>query len=119
MANLEVAMAFIRDEWKSDLILDTLSSIRLVKGECVTILGFVDVDGKPAVPAFGELTLDARLKSPLGAQGQFWFGDLGVGTHLAEVEFREGTCRFELTVPGDAGASVNLGTLSCRGGQVA
>ena len=79
----------------------------------------VELDGRTTVPAFGELTLDARLKSPLGADGQFWFGNLGVGTHVAEVEFREGTCRFDLTVPPDAGASLNLGTVSCQGGQVA
>jgi len=79
----------------------------------------VELDGRTTVPAFGELTLDARLKSPLGADGQFWFGNLGVGTHVAEVEFREGTCRFDLTVPPDAGASLNLGIVSCQGGQVA
>jgi len=79
----------------------------------------VELNGHPTVPAFGQLTLDARLKSPLGAQGQFWFEDLGVGTHLAEVEFREGTCRFELVVPKDAGPSLNLGILSCGVGQVA
>ena len=79
----------------------------------------VELDGRTTVPAFGELTLDARLKSPLGAEGQFWFGNLGAGAHAAEVEFREGTCRFDLTVPNDAGASVNLGTISCRGGRVA
>jgi outer membrane usher protein len=79
----------------------------------------VDLNGKPAVPSFGELTLDARVKSPLGADGQFWFADLRVGKHVAEVEFRDGTCRFELTVPADAGTAVNLGTISCLGGQVA
>jgi len=79
----------------------------------------VELNGHPTVPAFGQLTLDARLKSPLGAQGQFWFEDLGVGAHLAEVEFREGTCRFELVVPKDAGPSLNLGTVSCGTGPVA
>ncbi len=79
----------------------------------------VDLGGRSAVPAFGELTVDARLKSPLGGEGQFWFGDLAVGKHLAQVEFREGTCRFDLVVPEDAGPSVNLGTLSCAGGQLA
>ena len=79
----------------------------------------VELNGHPTVPAFGQLTLDARLKSPLGAQGQFWFEDLGVGAHLAEVEFREGTCRFELVVPKDTGPSLNLGTVSCGTGPVA
>ncbi|MGZ6124204.1 MAG: fimbria/pilus outer membrane usher protein, partial [Myxococcales bacterium] len=79
----------------------------------------VDLGGRSAVPAFGELTVDARLKSPLGSEGQFWFGDLAVGKHLAQVESREGTCRFELVVPEDAGPSVNLGTLSCAGAQLA
>jgi len=79
----------------------------------------VDLNGRPVVPSFGELTLDARRKSPLGADGQFWFGDLQVGRHLAEVEFREGTCRFELVVPQNAGATLNLGTVSCAAGQIA
>ena len=79
----------------------------------------VDLDGHPVVPAFGELTLDARVKSPLGADGQFWFGDLRVGSHVAEVEFREGTCRFDLVVPRDAGTTLNLGTVSCTAGQIA
>jgi len=79
----------------------------------------VDVDGHPKVPAFGELTVDARLKSPLGADGQFWFENVGVGTHVAEVEFRQGTCRFELVVPKDAGTSLDLGTVSCSADQVA
>jgi len=79
----------------------------------------VDLGDRSAVPAFGELTVDANLKSPLGAEGQFWFGDLRVGKHVAQVEFREGTCRFDLVVPNDAGPSVNLGTISCEGGQLA
>ncbi len=79
----------------------------------------VDVGGQPRVPAFGELTVDARVRSPLGADGQFWFSDLAVGVHAAQVEFREGTCRFELVVPQSKSASVNLGTLSCAVGQVA
>jgi hypothetical protein len=79
----------------------------------------VDLNGHPVVPAFGELTLDARVKSPLGADGEFWFGDLRVGSHAAEVEFREGTCRFDLVVPKNAGTTLNLGTVSCAGGQIA
>jgi len=79
----------------------------------------VDLNGQPTVPAFGELTVDATLRSPLGADGQFWFGDLAVGKHPARVEFRDGVCRFELEVPANAGAVVNLGTVSCVGGQVA
>ena len=64
-------------------------------------------------------TVDASLRSPLGAEGQFWFGDLTVGKHAARVEFRDGTCRFEMEVPAGAGTVVNLGTVSCAGGQVA
>ena len=79
----------------------------------------MDLNGQPAVPAFGEMTVDASLRSPLGAEGQFWFGDLTVGKHAARVEFRDGTCRFEMEVPAGAGTVVNLGTVSCVGGQVA
>jgi len=79
----------------------------------------VDMGGQPTVPAFGELTVDARFRSPLGADGQFWFSDLPVGVHAAHVEFRDGTCRFELVVPKSASSSVNLGTLSCAAAQMA
>jgi outer membrane usher protein len=79
----------------------------------------LDVSGQPTVPAFGELVVDTRFRSPLGADGQFWFGDLPVGKHTAQVDFRDGACRFELVVPASASASVNLGTLSCAAGRVA
>jgi outer membrane usher protein len=78
----------------------------------------VDLNGTATVPSFGELMVDASHKSPLGSDGQFWFGDLRVGRHRARVEFREGTCTTDFTVPASAGGVVDLGTISC-GGQLA
>ena len=86
-----------------------------------SVKGMVRVDraGGSSVPSFGELTVDKRHKSPLGSEGQFWFGDLPVGRHRAQVEFREGTCTMELVVPESAGGVVDLGTVSCAGNQLA
>ncbi len=79
----------------------------------------VDRDGTATVPSFGELTVDARHRSPLGADGQFWFADLPVGRHRAQVEFREGTCSMDLVVPERSELVVDLGTLSCAGSRLA
>jgi outer membrane usher protein len=79
----------------------------------------VDTGAATAVPSFGELTIDARHKSPLGADGQFWFADLPVGKHRARVEFREGTCTMDLVVPESVASVIDLGTVSCDGGRLA
>jgi outer membrane usher protein len=76
----------------------------------------VEAGGRATVPAFGELVTIAgarRIASPVGAKGEFWLTDLPAGRHPAQIEFREGTCRFDLVVPEDAGRIVNLGTVSC------
>ena len=79
----------------------------------------IERNGSSTVPAFGELIVDGRHKSPLGSEGQFWFGDLRAGRHRAQVEFREGTCGMDLNVPETSGAMVDVGTLSCAGNQLA
>lgn len=76
----------------------------------------VDTGGQTTVPAYGELTAfvgQRKITSPVGAAGEFWFDDLPVGTHSAEVEFGRGICRFELNVPEAKATSVNLGTVAC------
>jgi outer membrane usher protein len=76
----------------------------------------VETAGRTTVPAYGELVAIAgarRITSPVGGKGEFWLADLPVGRYPAQVEFREGTCNFELVVPEDAGRIVNLGTVSC------
>jgi outer membrane usher protein len=76
----------------------------------------VEAGGRATVPAFGELVTIAgarRIASPVGAKGEFWLTDLPAGRHPAQIEFREGTCSFDLVVPEDAGRIVNLGTVSC------
>jgi outer membrane usher protein len=79
----------------------------------------IDRNGNITIPSFGEMTVDARHVSPLGSEGQFWLGDLPIGRHRARVEFREGSCSMDLDVPQSEKAVVDLGTLSCRGGQLA
>jgi outer membrane usher protein len=76
----------------------------------------VEAGGRATVPAFGELVAIAgarRIASPVGARGEFWLTDLPAGRHPAQIEFREGTCSFDLVVPEDAGRIVDLGTVSC------
>jgi outer membrane usher protein len=76
----------------------------------------VETAGRTTVPVYGELVAIAgarRIASPVGGKGEFWLADLPVGRYPAQVEFREGTCNFELVVPEDAGRIVNLGTVSC------
>jgi outer membrane usher protein len=76
----------------------------------------VEAGGRATVPAFGEVVAIAgarRIASPVGAKGEFWLTDLPAGRHPAQVEFREGTCSFDLVVPEEAGRVVNLGMVSC------
>lgn len=75
-----------------------------------TVTGMVRVEG--AVPAYGEMVIDART-SPLGGKGEFWFEGLTAGHHEAQVEFKDGTCRLQFEVPAGAPAALDLGTLSC------
>ena len=65
------------------------------------------------MPAYGELLVDSTHKSPLGAKGEFWFDNLAVGGHEAQVEFAEGVCRFKLEVPEAGGPAIDVGTVTC------
>ena len=75
-----------------------------------SVTGLVRVGN--SVPAYGELTVDGR-SSPIGARGEFWLDHLGIGRHDAQVEFGAGICKFEIEVPDDTAAAVDLGTVSC------
>ncbi len=76
----------------------------------------IDSGGQSTVPAFGEMTAfvgQRKVSSPVGAAGEFWLDNVPVGTHVAEVEFGRGICRFELNVPETKVSNVNLGTVAC------
>src|SRR5207247_1113490 len=75
-----------------------------------TVTGMVRV--QDAIPAYGEVTAGAQT-SPVGANGQFWLENLSPGIHRAQVEYRDGTCRFRIEVPLVASTSVDVGTIVC------
>lgn len=75
------------------------------------VSGLVRVEEE--VPAYGELLIDDKVRSPIGTHGEFWFADLAVGRHDARVEYAEGICRFVLEVPRGTSGAVNLGEVRC------
>jgi outer membrane usher protein len=83
--------------------------VRFAVQRVQSVSGAVRIDG--AVPAFGEMVVDGKLRSPLGGKGEFWFEGLPAGRHAAQAEFAGGACTFELEVP--AGGNVDLGTVPC------
>jgi outer membrane usher protein len=75
------------------------------------------IDGAERVPTYGELSVGsgaARVASPIGASGQFYFENLAPGSHAATVESREGTCTFTLRVVAAETDDANLGTVTCE-----
>jgi outer membrane usher protein len=72
----------------------------------------IETDGRRTVPAFGELNV-AGHTSPIGSNGEFWLEHLSAGKHEAEVEFKEGICKFELDIAAAAPGMVDLGTIAC------
>ena len=80
-----------------------------------SVTGVLEVPGSGA-PAFGELQLSAagkHLASPISAEGRFWLEGVPVGTHMAAVEFRGGSCTVTIEVPQGAGALYDAGRLRC------
>lgn len=68
------------------------------------------------VPAYGELTVSAgpfAQSSPLGPRGEFFLERMQPGRYHGAIEFKAGTCSFELEVPAAASASLDVGTLVC------
>jgi outer membrane usher protein len=71
-----------------------------------------------SVPAFGEIAA-AGQSSPIGAHGEFWLERVPAGRYEAVVDYRGGSCRFELNVPAGATGAIDLGALSCSSTGVA
>jgi outer membrane usher protein len=82
----------------------------------VTGIVTIDVQGKPVVPAYGEVTLragQAGLTSPVGADGAFYFENVPPGSYTAALEYKADTCTFILKVPASDRIVIELGTLRC------
>jgi outer membrane usher protein len=84
-----------------------------------TIFGTLRVrtaSGQEIVPAYGELVLsrgDERVTSPVGTAGEFYLENLESGQWPAAMEWEDGRCRFELTVPAGSEPVIRLGTIVC------
>lgn len=84
-----------------------------------TVSGLLLVEtagGTVVVPAYGELSVteDGReIVSPVGKEGQFYLEDLSVGLHRAKLQYRDGDCEFQLTVPLSPKPAANIRTVRC------
>jgi outer membrane usher protein len=83
-----------------------------------TLTGSVQIEakGERVIPGSGQVTIAGRGQnwtSPLGRNGEFYFENLPSGPHAATVEYREGACRFTLSVPESKEFFLNLGKIVC------
>ncbi|MFL5277469.1 MAG: fimbria/pilus outer membrane usher protein [Myxococcales bacterium] len=86
-----------------------------------SVAGTLQMEGGK-VPAFGELRLDflgGQAVSPVSDQGQFWLEDVPAGQHRGLVEFRDGFCNVDLTVPASKDRIVDVGAVRCTMDRVA
>jgi outer membrane usher protein len=81
------------------------------------VMGKVAVmDGsKKIVPANGQLTVSSKPPqiSPIGDGGAFYFEDIPVGTLKALVEYKDGTCSFDMVVPEFKEPLHKMGIVTC------
>jgi len=87
------------------------------------ITGTMIVDGarKPTIPSFGQLRVTVNgqdLVSELGRWGQFYLENVSPGEYPAEVEYADGLCAFQLTVPDRSSALTEIGSVHCLPQQV-
>ncbi|MEH1928176.1 MAG: fimbria/pilus outer membrane usher protein [Nostoc sp.] len=83
-----------------------------------TIIGniSIEVSGKTIIPVYGQLTVtisDKQVDSPIGNQGEFYLENLAPGRYVANVEYAQGVCAFDLNIPHSDQKIVNLGSLKC------
>ncbi|MEN6540551.1 MAG: fimbria/pilus outer membrane usher protein [Mizugakiibacter sp.] len=65
---------------------------------------------------YGTLELDAAgatLRSPVGADGSFYFGDLAAGRYVARLHHEGSYARCALEVPASQAPIRNLGSVAC------
>ena len=83
-----------------------------------TIIGNISIEasGKTIIPVYGQLTVtisDKQVDSPIGNQGEFYLENLAPGRYIANVEYAQGVCAFDLNIPQSDQKIVNLGSLKC------
>jgi len=77
----------------------------------------VIVNGKPVVPADGELVLSGNGfdgRSDIGTGGEFYLENVPAGKYKALIRFAQGDCAFDLVAPASTEMLLNLGTVTCR-----
>jgi len=77
----------------------------------------VIVNGKPVVPADGELVLSGNGfdgRSDIGTGGEFYLENIPAGKYKALIRFAQGDCAFDLVAPASTEMLLNLGTVTCR-----
>jgi len=86
-----------------------------------SVAGLLRMDGG-AAPAYGELRVDYKgghAESPVAADGRFWLDGVPAGKHHGLVEFRDGFCNLDLTVPASRDRIVDVGAVRCTLDRVA
>ncbi|MEH2374565.1 fimbria/pilus outer membrane usher protein [Nostoc sp.] len=83
-----------------------------------SIIGNISVDasGKTIIPVYGLLTVNVngnQVDSPIGNQGEFYLENITLGRYVANVEYAQGVCTFDLNIPQSDQKIVNLGSLKC------
>jgi outer membrane usher protein len=74
-------------------------------------------DGSSFVPAYGQVTLtraSVTEVSPVGGGGEFYFENLSSGAHQALVEYENGSCRVDVTIPDVATEVIDVGRVVCK-----
>ena len=84
--------------------------IHQITGEIVVMAGSTKI-----VPANGQLTVSSKPQqiSPIGDDGAFYFEDVPVGTLKALVEYKDGTCSFDMVVPEFKESLHKMGIVTC------
>jgi outer membrane usher protein len=86
-----------------------------------SVAGLLQVDGGKA-PAHGELRIDYKgghADSPVAEDGRFWLDNVPPGKHHGLVEFKDGFCNVELTVPVSRDRFLDVGAVRCAMDPVA
>ncbi|MHC5717090.1 MAG: fimbria/pilus outer membrane usher protein [Nostoc sp.] len=83
-----------------------------------TIIGNISIEasGKTIIPVYGQLTVtinDKQVDSPIGNHGEFYLENLAPGRYVANVEYAQGVCTFDLNIPHSDQKTLNLGSLKC------
>jgi outer membrane usher protein len=67
------------------------------------------------IPTNGQLTVSSKPPqiSPIGDDGAFYFEDIPVGTLKALVEYKNGTCSFDIVVPDFKEPLHKMGMVTC------